>query len=116
MMIEIRTLATATIVASALSLGATPSYAKPIPGLDVSPRIETGNNANPRRAAIPARCRVNIRDASGERSAYRSDCLTDHFSQSDALPASCEQVLQTQRGNQAFFEADCLSDAGWTLR
>ena len=115
-MIELKALATTTIIASALSFGATPSHATPIPGLDVSPRIETDNNANPRRAPIPARCRVNIRDGSGERSAYMSDCLADHFRQSDALPTSCERVLQTQRGNQAFFEADCLVNAGWTLR
>jgi len=118
-MIGFRAIVSGTTAALILLLSAASSYAVPQPGLDVDPfefNRQVQDVSTPQRAALPSRCRVTLRGATGERAAYASACLDDHFSQSGALPASCESVLETGSGPRGFFGAECLSEAGWALR
>lgn len=111
-----KSLVSLTIAASVLSLLPTVSGAIPQRGIDFGVRTESSSSATPRRAVVPARCRVTLQSASGERAAYSSACLQQNFSQSGSLPGSCETSLDTADGRQGFFDATCLRDAGWRTR
>lgn len=68
------------------------------------------------RKQLPSQCRVILRGASGDRSAYGANCLSQNFSDIEALPASCAQNVRTGGSTQSFFVAQCLSSEGWNLR